>query len=126
MIAQGAGFLSVFDQSQRDALALLLLNLRDHQNTAAEVLWGVWLFPLGTLVYRSRFVPRFLGVWLMLGGFAYVGLSITGVLWPQYRGRVFMISQPAMFGEVVLMLWLVIKGAIASTSNTAASSSVAG
>src|SRR5438309_8912321 len=51
-----------------------------HQNTAAETLWGVWLFPLALLVYRSRFLPRFLGVWLALGGFAYVLLSLTGEL----------------------------------------------
>jgi Domain of unknown function (DUF4386) len=37
---RGAGFLSVFDKPQRDALAMLFLKLRDHQNTAAEILWG--------------------------------------------------------------------------------------
>jgi Domain of unknown function (DUF4386) len=63
------------------------------------------------LVYRSRFLPQFLGVWLALGGFAYLALSLAGVLWPQYQGKVFTISQPAFFGEIALMLWLVIKGA---------------
>jgi len=61
-IARGIDFLSVFSKPQLDALALLLLNLRDHQNTAAEILWGVWLFPLDILIYKSRFMPRFLGV----------------------------------------------------------------
>jgi Domain of unknown function (DUF4386) len=111
MVVRGADFLSVFDKPQRDALAMLFLKLRDHQNTAAEVLWGVWLFPLAVLVYRSRFLPRFLGVWLALCGFAYLALSYTGVLWPQYQEKVFSISQPAFFGEIALMLWLLIKGA---------------
>jgi hypothetical protein len=111
MFVRGADFLSVFDKPQRDALAMVFLRLRDYQTTAAEVLWGVWLFPLGTLVYRSRFLPRFLGVWLIINGFAYVTLSFTGLLVPQYQNRVFAMSQPAMFGEVALMLWLVIKGA---------------
>ncbi len=110
-IVRGADFLSVFDKPQQDALAMLFLRVHDHQNTAAETLWGVWLIPLAVLVYRSRFVPRFLGVWLALAGFAYVSLSLTGVLWPQYEGRVFTISQPAFFSEMALMLWLVIKGA---------------
>jgi hypothetical protein len=107
----GANFLSVFDKPQRDALAMLLLRLHDHQNTAAEILWGLWLIPLALLVYRSRFLPRFLGVWLVINGCAYVILSFTGVLLPQYQNKVFLISQPALFGEIALMLWLVIKGA---------------
>lgn len=111
MVVRGGDFLSVFDQPQRDALAMLFLRLRDHQNTAAEILWGVWLFPLALLVYRSRFLPRFLGVWLAIGGFAYVILSLTGELLPQYQGKVFTYSQPAFFGELAIMLWLVIKGA---------------
>jgi hypothetical protein len=71
MVVRGAGYLSVFDKPQRDAIAMLLLDLHDHQNTAAEILWGVWLLPLAVLVYRSRFLPRFLGVWLAINGFAY-------------------------------------------------------
>jgi len=111
MAVRGADFLSVFDKPQRDALAMLFLHLRDHQNTAAEILWGMWLFTLAILVYRSRFLPRFLGVWLVINGFAYVILSFTGVLLPQYQNKVFIFSQPALFAELALMLWLVIKGA---------------
>lgn len=80
------------------------------QNTAAEVLWGVWLLPLALLVYRSHFLPRFLGVWLALGGVAYVILSLTGELLPQYQSKMFTYAQPAFFGELAIMLWLVIKG----------------
>jgi Domain of unknown function (DUF4386) len=111
MVVRGADFLAAFDKPQRDALAMLFLNLRDHQNTAAEILWGVWLFPLALLVYRSRFLPRFLGVWLAIGGVAYVALSLTGELLPQYQDKVFTYAQPAFFGELAIMLWLVIKGA---------------
>ena len=118
-------FLSAFDKPQRDALAMLFLNLRDHQNTAAEILWGVWLFPLALLVYRSRFLPRFLGVWLAIGGFAYVILSLTGELLPQYQEKVFTYSQPAFFGELAIMLWLVIKGAKPPAEATGPSSAAA-
>ena len=111
MLVRGADFLSVFDKPQHDALAMLFLRLRDHQNTAAEVLWGLWLLPLAILTYRSRFLPRFLGVWLTINGFAYVLLSLTGELLPQYYDKVFTYGQPAFFAEVAFMLWLVIKGA---------------
>jgi Domain of unknown function (DUF4386) len=111
MVVRGANFLSVFDKPQRDALAMLFLHLHDHQNTAAEILWGVWLLPLAVLVYKSRFLPRFLGVWLTINGLAYIVLSLTGVLAPQYQDKVFTYSTPALAGELAIMLWLVIKGA---------------
>jgi hypothetical protein len=122
----GAGFLSAFDKPQRDALAMLFLNLHHQQNTAAEILWGAWLFPLGILVYRSRSLPRFLGVWLIIGGLAYVILSFTGFLLPQYQDKVFTVSQPAFFGELALILWLVIKGAKPPAMDAVASFSDAG
>jgi hypothetical protein len=52
-----------------------------------------------------------LGVWLALAGLAWLTLSLTGLLLPQYQDKVYRISQPAFFGEIALMLWLVIKGA---------------
>jgi len=124
MIARGgADFLSVFDKPQRDALVVLLLRLHDAQNTAAEMLWGLWLIPLAILVYRSRFLPRFLGVWLAINGIAYVVLCLTGELFPQYSNQAFLISQPALFGELAFMLWLVIKGSKPQAQNAASLSS---
>ena len=112
MVAQGgAGFLSVFDTPQRDALVMMFIQLHHHQITAAEILWGLWLFPMGALTYKSGFMPRFIGVWLFINGFAYVVLSLTGLFFPDYQDKVFMYSQPALFGELAIMLWLVIKGA---------------
>jgi len=110
VVRRGTGFLSVFDKPQRDALLMLFLRLHDHQITAAELLWGAWLFPLGALDYRSRFLPRLLGVWLVINGAAYVVLSMTGLMFPEYQGKLFLIFQPALFGEIALMLWLVIRG----------------
>jgi hypothetical protein len=111
MVVQGADFLSVFDKPQRDALAMLLLRLHHYQINASLLLAGVWLFPLAALVYRSRFLPRFLGVWLAIGGFGWLILSFTAILAPEYQDKVFAFSQPAFFGEIAFMLWLVIKGA---------------
>ena len=117
MIARGADFLSVFDKPQRDALVMLLLRLHD------AMLWGLWLIPLAILVYRSRFLPRFLGVWLVINGIAYVVLCLTGELFPEYSNKAFIISQPALFGELAFMLWLVIKGSKPQPRNAAALSS---
>ena len=100
MLVRGADFLSVFEKPQRDALAMLFLNLHGQGFVAGEIFYGLWLFPLAILTYRSRFLPRFLGVWLILNGFAYLVLSFTGVLLPQYEDRVANLTFPALSGEV--------------------------
>jgi len=104
---------------------MLFLNLHHHGFVVAEIFWGLWLFPLALLVYRSRFLPRFLGVWLAIAGFAWVILSLTGLLLPQYQDKVDTYSQPALFGEIALMLWLVIKGARPPALHATALSSAA-
>ena len=111
LLVRGADFLSVFEKPQRDALAMLFLRLHHQEVLAAEILWGLWLFPLAILVYRSRFLPRFLGVWLIINGFAYLTISLTGLLLPQYMDKVNNIAFPVLFGELAIMLWLVFKGA---------------
>jgi hypothetical protein len=121
ILARGADFLSLFDKPQRDALAMLFLKLHFQGYVVNGIFWGLWLFPLALLVYRSRFLPRFLGVWLALAGFAWVTLSLTGVLLPQYYDKVFSYSQPAAFGEMAFMLWLLIKGARPSALDATAS-----
>ncbi len=126
ILVRGADFLSVFDKPQRDALAMLFLRLHHQEIVAAEILWGLWLFPLAILVYRSRFLPRFLGVWLIINGFAYLTISFTGLLLPQYEDMVSNVAFPALLGEMAFMLWLVIKGAKPQPLETAASSSAAG
>ena len=107
---RGVDFLSVFERPQRNALAVLFLRLHHQEIVAAEILWGLWLFPLAILVYRSRFLPRFLGVWLIINGFTYLIMSFTGLLLPQYENLVSNIAFPALLGEMAFMLWLVIKG----------------
>ncbi len=111
MFARGADFLSVFEKPQRDAMAVLFLKLHHGGVVANEVFWGLWLFPFGLLVYRSRFLPRLLGVWLMVNCFAYLAVSFTGVLFPQFEQRVFDFAFPAMLGELAIMAWLLIMGA---------------
>ena len=90
---------------------MVFLRMHGQGILANEVFWGLWLFPFGLLVYRSRFLPRILGVWLMLNCFAYLATSVTGILWPQYQQRVSNWVFPVMFGELAIMLWLIFMGA---------------
>lgn len=109
MILKGE-VLTSFEPLQRQDLAMLFLNINDYSVLALELFWGLWLFPLAILVYQSDFIPRFLGIWLIINGMVYVLLSFTSIVLPEYKESVFTFGMPAMFGELVLMLWLLIKG----------------
>jgi Domain of unknown function (DUF4386) len=108
---RGADFLSVFNKGQLDALAMLFLRLHGQGLGINEIFWGLWLFPFGVLVMRSGFLPRILGVWLIVNCFAYLALSFTSLLLPQYQDMVSRIAFPVFFGEIAIALWLLIKGA---------------
>ena len=109
-LVRGGAFLSGFDQRQLDTLALLFLRLHSQGVILAQVFWGLWLFPFGILVFRSGFFPRVLGVWLIVNGSAYVVLSLCALLLPQYAGMVSRYTFPLLFGELAMMLWLLIVG----------------
>jgi len=110
ILFRGGEFLSVLDKSQRDALAMLFLRLHSQGEFINEIFWGVWLFPFGLLVFRSGFLPRFLGVWLMLDCFAWIALSVIALFFPNYYEAAFKWLQPAFFAELVIGLWLLIRG----------------
>ena len=111
ILFRGGEFLAVFDKPQRDALAMLFLRLYSYGQFIAAIFWGLWLFPLGLLVYRSRFIPRFIGVWLMINCFGWIALSFTALFFLKNYNGLFGYLQPVLFGEMALMLWLLIKGA---------------
>lgn len=111
LFARGADYLTSFEKPQRDALVMLFLRLHHHGDLANEIFWGLWLIPFGLLVYRSRFLPRILGIWLMLGCLGYLALSLTGFLFPRYEDAAFTYTQPLTMSELGIILWLVIMGA---------------
>jgi hypothetical protein len=111
LLIRGADFLNVFSAAQRNALAMFFLRLHFQAVLADEMLWGMWLLPLAVLIYRSRFMPRWIGVWLFIDGLAWVVMSLAGLLVPQSYDAIYKYTTPAQFGELALMLWLLIKGA---------------
>lgn len=111
LFAQGGDTVAAFDKPQRDALALAFLDLHHSLELANAVFWGIWLVPFGLLVYRSRFLPRVFGVWLIAACFGWLAFSLTGFLLPQYESAVYNFSQPLILGEMVFVFWLIIVGA---------------
>jgi len=108
---RGGEFLTVFNKEQLDALGMLFIRLHGRGTMIAEIFWGLWLFPFGLLVFRSGFLPRWIGVWLMINCFGYLILFITALFFPDYDDKAFLYLQPVLFGELAIMLYLLIKGA---------------
>jgi hypothetical protein len=111
ILVGGAAFLSVFDQPQRDGLAYLFIRLHGQGLQVAAIFWGLWLFPFGLLVMRSRFIPRTLGVLLMVAGCGYLASSFTSLLLPRYANLVGQFDTILEVGELPIIFWLLIWGA---------------
>jgi hypothetical protein len=111
ILVGNAKFLSVFDRPQRDALAYLFMRLHGQGIQVAAIFWGLWLFPFGMLVIRSRFIPRTLGVLLIVAGAAYLAASFNTLLLPRPMSLVGDVAGILEIGEVPIIFWLLIWGA---------------
>jgi hypothetical protein len=88
-------------------LMALFLEMHEYGIQIAGIFWGLWLFPMGYLVYKSSYIPKLIGVLLMIGGFGYLLDSTLAILFPELGVTV---SQFTFIGEIALPLWLLIKG----------------
>jgi hypothetical protein len=110
-LLRGADYLSVFDKPQREALAMLFLDLHGYGYVVGGI-FGLWLFPFGMLVFKSGFLPRILGVLLIAAGCGYLADCITPLLLPSYANIVDRFASIGLtLGEPAIILWLLIMGA---------------
>jgi len=110
-LLRGESFLSAFNQQQLDPLVMVFLNLHGYGTVVAQIFWGLWLFPFGVLVFRSGFLPRILGVLLIIGCFGYIAASVTVLLFPASRHMIHeLLIAPGGVAELSILFWLLIKG----------------
>ena len=110
ILLSDAGHLSTFNPAQLQTLAMVFFDMYKHGIQIAEIFWGLWLIPLGLLVYKSRFVPKVLGVLLIVGCFGHLLSFLSTFLFPDYSAILIPISEMVMVGELPIFLWLLIKG----------------
>jgi hypothetical protein len=111
MLVNDAPFLKAFEPAQLHALAMVFLNLQEYGTMIVQIFWGLWLFPFGVLVYKSGFIPRILGVLLIIACLGYVADSFVFLLFPRYEGIVSSIAAvPEGIGELSMVVWLLVKG----------------
>ena len=110
LLLSGADYLKVFGADQLHAQVMIFLDLFEHGYLITQIFHGLWLLPLGYLVFNSGFLPRILGVLLMIGCFGYLIESFTVFLFPSYE----VIGAPsavvAGIAEISFCLWLLVKG----------------
>jgi hypothetical protein len=113
-----AGQMQVFSEAQIQGLALLSAGIYKTGFVTAQLFFGTWLFPLGYLVYKSRFLPRLLGALLMLDGVAVIIWFLQVFLLPVYPALKTPGLAMSFLAEVGLALWLLIMGAKAVEPET--------
>lgn len=106
-LLSSADSLKVFTPGQVHVLVALMLNLHASGLNIAGLFYGLWLFPMGYLVFTSGFLPRMLGVLLLIGCLGYLIQSFAALLFPNLNLNIVLLTD---WGELVFPLWLVIKG----------------
>jgi hypothetical protein len=110
--------MQAFSAAQLQGLSYLSINVYKTGFVTAQLFFGTWLFPLGYLVYKSRFLPRFLGVLLMLDGVAELIWFLQALLLPAYPAIRYPGTAVSLLAEVGLALWLLVKGVKVVDSGT--------
>lgn len=107
LLLSSADYLNIFTAKQSQGLASLFLDMYQHGFIIGHIFFGLWLFPMGYLIFKSQFLPRFLGAFLIIAGFGYLADFFLFFLFPNFNIK---ISEFTFVGEVFLLLWLLIKG----------------
>lgn len=99
------------DQIERADWVLFLLKLKSYTINALIIFWGLWLIPLGQLIVKSGYLPKFIGILLVLGGIAYVFESLDYILLSEKLS--FITDYGFIFyssAELATVAWLLVKG----------------
>ena len=119
LIVKGPDYLSAFEPAQLQSLMMFFLDLNAQGVFIASIFWGLWLFPLGYLIYKSGYFPRILGILVMLGGIGYTVDSFIRLLLPSFESIFLQALLILTIGEILFMGWLVLIGAkIPETKST--------
>lgn len=101
------------DMAAKQTAVMLQLNYYNNGIQLVSIFWGLWLLPFGYLVFKSGFLPKILGILLMLGCAGYLINFLGDFLFSGYAslGIARFVSLPASLGEIGICLWLLAMGA---------------
>ncbi|KAF5425014.1 MAG: protein of unknown function (DUF4386) [Candidatus Methanocomedens sp.] len=110
LLLSGADYLKVFGADQLQALMMFFLNLNEQGVIITSIFWGLWLFPLGYLIYKSGYFPKIFGILMVMAVFGYLIGFFMHILLPNYEAIAPVLDLMTV-GEIVFMGWVVLKGA---------------
>jgi hypothetical protein len=110
LLLSGADYLKAFQTDQLQALAMFFLNLHKNGYWIAQIFFGAWLLPLGYLVYKSGFLPKILGIVMMIHFVGWTMTSLQFFLFPAFGSIIYLTGPLGFISEFGLTLWLLIKG----------------
>jgi len=110
LLLSGADYLKVFQADQLQALAMFFLTLYKNGYWISQVFFGAWLFPLGYLVFKSGFLPRILGLVMMIHCVGWLLTFLQFFLFPSFTGITYLTYPLGFISEAGLTLWLLIMG----------------
>ena len=113
-LSSGADYLSVFGTDLLQAQVMLFLSVVDFGVVISFVFFGLHIFLIGYLILKSSYVPRLLGVVLIVAGIGYQIASFANIVLPNFAHietlGIITLLVPALISEVSLTLWLLLKG----------------
>jgi hypothetical protein len=111
LVLSGADYLAALTADQSQSLMMFFLSLNEQGIVIASIFWGLWLFPIGTLSLKSRYFPRVFGYLMLVAGFGYLLGSLARLVSPNDESLLFQVFDLMTYGEVIFMLWVVLRGA---------------
>lgn len=117
LFLEGRAYLSAFPPAQLEALASLFLSLYGRLSGLFMLFYGTGWIIRGYLTYRSTYLPRFLGVIMVVAGLGFVAKNVTKVLAPAYSAD--LLLAPMFLLVVAVALWMLLKGVDADEWNRA-------
>jgi len=106
-----ASYFTAFTTEQIHELATMCLHFNIFGVYVVTVFWGLWLFPLAYLVYKSNFFPKIIAYVLVISGISYMLAGLSFIIHPEFHKMLGnYLSIPETLGEVTMLLWLLIKG----------------
>jgi hypothetical protein len=111
LLLSGGEYLSVLTEDGIQAMVPMFFQLHEYGILIASIFWGLWLLPMGYLVYKSGFISKIPGILLIIAGAGYLVDVLARMLSPTYGDTLIAsIIMVTLFGEIVFPIWLLIKG----------------
>lgn len=107
-----AEYLENYSKTELQTKVMFYIDSYNNGLQISQIFWGLWLFPMGYLVYKSSYLPKLIGILLMTGCFGYLTTFFGSFLFSNFNDTIIsdIAGYLAPLGELAICLWLLIMG----------------